>query len=175
MSSNAREQSKVTRRSAGSIGPRVWFGISMFIAGACSSVAVQTMATPADPTAPMVRSIADAPNQESPNQSTRVVHLARGLKAYLGMITMQPGAQVPEHSDPTEEYIFVLEGSGELTIDGTKYNVQSGDTIFMPANAKVSFKNADNVLRGLQVFAGPTPADKYDAWTPILPGALGGS
>ena len=32
------------------------------------------------------------------------------------------GAAVPEHRDATEEYIYVLEGSGRMVIDGKTYD-----------------------------------------------------
>ena len=77
---------------------------------------------------------------------------------------MEPGAAVPVHRDGTEEYIHVLEGGGKMTIDGHSYEITAGTTIFMPANAEVSFENGDAEMIALQVFAGPEPAKKYDAW-----------
>ena len=69
------------------------------------------------------------------------------------------------HRDATEEYIHVLEGQGRMSIDGVEYEVRAGTTIYMPANALVTFTNGDARLVGLQVFAGPAPAAKYDRWT----------
>jgi len=42
-----------------------------------------------------------------------------------------------------------------------------GTTIYMPPDALVSFANGPHRLVALQVFAGPEPAAKYDAWTPV--------
>ena len=72
--------------------------------------------------------------------------------------------RLPEHQDPTEEYIHVLRGTGTLTIDGSKHEVGPGDTVFMPANATVSYQNGNEEMVAIQVFAGPGPADKYDGW-----------
>jgi quercetin dioxygenase-like cupin family protein len=66
----------------------------------------------------------------------------------------------------TEEYIHVLRGTGTITIDGIQHEIAPGTTIYMPANARVSFDNGDEPMTAIQVFAGPAPADKYDAWTP---------
>ncbi len=71
---------------------------------------------------------------------------------------------MPEHQDPTEEYIHVLSGRGTLTMDGVSYEVSAGTTIFMPAQATVSFQNGDEPLVAIQVFAGPGPAEKYNTW-----------
>ena len=102
----------------------------------------------------------------APNGRARVTILARGLEAFVGRLEMDAGAAVPEHRDATEEYIHVLEGSGTITIDDVEHPLAAGDTVYMPANAKVSFQNGDAPLVGLQVFAGPEPAAKYEAWTP---------
>ena len=80
-----------------------------------------------------------------------------------------PGGEVPEHRDPTEEYIHILAGGGVFTIDGQAHTVGPGTTIYMPADARVSFKNGGERLVAIQVFAGPEPASKYEAWTPVTP------
>ena len=91
--------------------------------------------------------------------------LARGDNAFLGRLELAPGGKVPEHRDPTEEYIHILEGSGRFTIDGRTYEVGPGTTIFMPAGALVSFENGpEEKMVAIQVFAGPEPAAKYEAW-----------
>lgn len=113
---------------------------------------------------PTVIALADARSATAPHGKATITHLALGRNAYLGRMRMDPGATVPQHRDGTEEYIHVLEGDGTMTIDGREYQVAAGTTIFMPANAEVSFQNGDVELVALQVFAGPDPAKKYDAW-----------
>ena len=49
-------------------------------------------------------------------------------------------------------------------MDGKTYEITAGTTIYMPANATVSFQNGDQPLVAIQVFAGPGPAAKYDTW-----------
>ena len=93
----------------------------------------------------------------------RITFLARGHNAFLGRLEMEPGGKVPAHRDATEEYIHVLEGHGTMWIDGREYDIQPGTTVFMPANAEVSYQNGDARFVGIQVFAGPAPAAKYDA------------
>lgn len=140
-----------------------------FILGACATTAVRRASIPAAHAGPMatVVGLDAAPSARAPTGKAQVWHLARGDNAYLGRLEMAPGAAVPEHQDETEEYIHILEGTGTMMVDGQRHEVGPGTTIYMPAHAKVSFENGDARLVGLQVFAGPAPAKKYDKWTPV--------
>jgi quercetin dioxygenase-like cupin family protein len=151
--------------------------LSMFVLGACTTVALQSTAatkpvpTDPQPTAstdlPTVIPLAEAPRAISPNGKGSIQHLARGHNAYVGRLRMDPGGAVPTHRDATEEFIHVLEGSGTMIIDGQSYAVTPGTTIYMPANAEVSYQNGDAEMVAIQVFAGPEPAKKYEAWTGV--------
>lgn len=114
--------------------------------------------------APEVRSAEAAPKKTAPHGKATVALLAQGENAFLGKLEMVAGASVPEHQDPTEEYIHVLSGHGTLVMNGQRYEIGPGMTIFMPAFATVSYQNGDEPFVGIQVFAGPGPAQKYDAW-----------
>ncbi|PRQ03084.1 Cupin domain protein [Enhygromyxa salina] len=150
-----------------------------FLLGACTSVALQSSAatradadeaSPPDPRpdpsalAATVVAFADAPSATAPNGKATITHLARGHNAYLGHLRMDANGAVPPHRDPTEEYIHVLEGSGVMTIDGQEYAIAAGTTIYMPADAEVSYQNGDQEMVAVQIFAGPEPAAKYEAW-----------
>jgi quercetin dioxygenase-like cupin family protein len=150
--------------------------------GACTSVALQSSAATDKPTADTdadadaetpaaakatVVALDDAPSATAPNGKATITHLALGQNAYLGRLRMEAGGAVPVHHDSTEEYIHVLEGAGTMTIDGTAYEIGPGATIYMPANAEVSYQNGDQEMVALQVFAGPEPAAKYEAWTTL--------
>jgi quercetin dioxygenase-like cupin family protein len=153
--------------------------IAMFVLGACTTVVVQSSASretekPVSPpledpyaelrAKPTVVPLANAPRATAPHGKASITHLARGENAYLGMLEMDASASVPTHSDPTEELIHVLEGGGSMTIDGQTFEISAGTTIYMPADAEVSFQNGPTPMRAIQVFAGPEPAAKYDAW-----------
>lgn len=124
---------------------------------------------PGQASAAAVRSLAEVEHRQK--GAGEIFLLARGEQAFLGKLVMAPGGEVPEHRDATEEYIHILEGGGTFTIDDRVFAVGAGTTIYMPANAKVSFKNGPDRLVALQVFAGPGPAAKYDAWTPVAAGS----
>jgi quercetin dioxygenase-like cupin family protein len=134
-----------------------------FVLGACATAATQSLAANIGAVIP----IGDAPRKAAPNGKAWVTILARGDNAFVGKLEMEPGAAVPEHRDPTEEYIHVLEGSGTMVIEGKEHAVEAGTTIYMPADALVTFRNGPSRLVALQVFAGPEPARKYDAWKSV--------
>lgn len=95
--------------------------------------------------------------------------LARGKNAFVGRLEVAAGGRVPEHRDATEEFIHVQQGGGVMWIDDVRHEVAEGATVYMPANAKVRFENGPQQLVAIQVFAGPSPATKYDKWTLVTP------
>jgi quercetin dioxygenase-like cupin family protein len=111
-----------------------------------------------------VTSSLTAPWKVAPTGKARVQALAHGKEAWVGKLVLDADAAVPEHQDPTEEFIVVLEGGGTITIDGVPHEVKAGSAVYMPADATVSYANGPSPMVAVQVFAGPEPASKYDAW-----------
>jgi quercetin dioxygenase-like cupin family protein len=111
-----------------------------------------------------VTSFDETQHRIAPSNKANIRVLAQGTKAFIGHLRMDPGASVPEHRDASEEYIHVLQGSGTITINGKAHTIGPGTTVYMPANAKVSYTNGDKEMVALQVFAGTESAKKYDAW-----------
>ena len=97
----------------------------------------------------------------------RIAGKEEGAKnAFFGVLEIQPGAKVPLHRDATEEYLYFVNGEGNLTIDGKTTAIKSGFGVFMPANAEVTFEaTGTEVIRAVQFFAGQGPEAKYDNWT----------
>ncbi len=120
---------------------------------------------PGQPAPPIVVTDAEAEHRTAPSGKAQIIKLATGKNAFLGKLEMAGGGKVPVHRDATEEYIYILEGSGVMTIDGKTFDVGPNTAIYMPANAEVSFEGGPDKLVALQVFAGPEPAAKYDAWS----------
>jgi len=114
---------------------------------------------------PKVQAKGEQCRREAPSKKAWVTVLAEGRNAFVAKLELAPNAKVPEHRDATEETIHVLEGEGTVVIEGKASKVGPGTTIFMPANAKVSFANGPKKMVGIQVFAGPEPAKKYAKWS----------
>ncbi|MEZ4340818.1 MAG: cupin domain-containing protein [Sandaracinaceae bacterium] len=136
-------------------------------AAATSGGETSAESEPAEPSGlpPIVRRLEHAARRTSPNGAATIAILAQGDNAFLGQLRTDAGAAVPEHQDPDEEYIIVLEGTGTITIDGESQEIGPGTAVFMPANATVSFQNGDTEMVAIQVFAGPGSAAKYDRWS----------
>ncbi len=134
--------------------------VGTFLSGALCAVGVSH----ASDRVASVITIEAAEHRVASHGKAEVFVLARGAEAFLGKLELAPGAAVPEHQDATEEFIFVLEGEGTITIDGAQHTVVPNTAVYMPADATVSFQNGDKHMVALQVFAGPEPAAKYDGW-----------
>ncbi len=119
----------------------------------------------APPPSPTIRNWNEPP-RVAPHGKARVWPLASGQAAFVGRLELDAGVTVPLHRDETEETILVLEGSGTITVDGAASEVGPGSVVFMPAGAAVTYSNGPTPLVAVQVFAGPSPASKYDGWHP---------
>lgn len=150
---------------------RAWLALTATLTAACGARCPAAEEPPAAaPLDPLVVDASDVVTRWAPSGKAHVDIFATGANAFLARLTMAPGGGVPEHSDPTEEYIHVIRGSGTIVIDGVEHEVGPGDTVFMPAGVPVSYRNGDEEMQAFQVFAGPGPAAKYDVWLDAPPG-----
>ena len=65
------------------------------------------------------------------------------IKKPTGNITLfafDKGEGLAEHSSPHEALVQVLDGTAEITIGGTLYNVKSGQCIILPSNIPHALK-----------------------------------
>lgn len=97
-----------------------------------------------------------------------VTELVRGRNAVVSRLVLAPGARIPPNVDPTEEYVVVLDGTGTTTVDGVTHDLYPGVALYIPPGVEAGAICGDAPLTVLQVFAGPKPADKYQAW-PVQP------
>jgi quercetin dioxygenase-like cupin family protein len=115
-----------------------------------------------------IRSVGSVAARTAP-PGTATIHMlaADAQSAFVGLLEISPGAGVPEHQDESEEFIYVLEGGGAITVDGQPHTIGAGDLVYMPAGATVSFAAGEaGPTRVLQIFAPAASAAKYDAWQP---------
>ncbi len=65
-----------------------------------------------------------------------------GATAFINGITIfEPNAAIPMHSHNCDESVMLLEGHAIAEIDGVQYEVEPGDTTFIPANLPHRFIN----------------------------------
>lgn len=54
---------------------------------------------------------------------------------------MHPKGKIPEHSHPWEHIIYILEGEGFITEDGTEYRARSGHALYIKPNKLHGYEN----------------------------------
>ncbi len=86
-----------------------------------------------------------------------VVHESEGLElgVYV-LVAPEPDSQTPHLYD---EVYVVLDGEGEIEVDGESRSVSKGEAVFVPAGAEHRFSGYE-VLSLLVVFNGPHSASK---------------
>lgn len=58
------------------------------------------------------------------------------------LLNFLPGQVMKEHSHPNRQlYLHVLQGSGQLTVDGKAFTVNHGDVIYCDPKEMVGFTN----------------------------------
>ena len=75
------------------------------------------------------------PKQLFKGAEVRFVHSEHMTVAYW---QFESGILLPEHSHPHEQITNIMGGKFELCIDGTRYELGTGETAIIPANAKHS-------------------------------------
>jgi len=91
------------------------------------------------------------------------VHSATGTAASSTVwINLEPGGEVPEHADSSEEVLYVVEGAVEGTIAGETGILRAGALAVVPPMALHSLRNVgDSYARVLGFFAGSTTVSTF--------------
>jgi quercetin dioxygenase-like cupin family protein len=58
----------------------------------------------------------------------------------ISLFSFDNGESLSEHVSPFDAVIQVIEGSGEILIDGNSYILKEGETIIIPANSTHAVK-----------------------------------
>ncbi len=89
--------------------------------------------------------------------------------AYMGSLSLDPGTVIAEHTHPdSSEFIYMLAGEGDFTIDGVTSRVKTGDAIQIPKGVKHSFtalgedKKKDRV-KAIQFYTPSGPEQRFKA------------
>lgn len=59
--------------------------------------------------------------------------LAQNKTISLTLFAFDKGEEISSHESSGDAMVMVLDGTGEITIDGEKFTVNAGETIIMPA------------------------------------------
>ncbi len=62
----------------------------------------------------------------------------------MRMFTVEPGGMTPSHRHDFEHEIFVLEGTGVLVTENSRYPMKSGSAVFIPAMEQHHMETAED-------------------------------
>ena len=80
-----------------------------------------------------------------------------------GYVVIYPGGGVPPHHHETVESYTILEGEGEMTVDGETSSVKRGDVIFVEKNKSHELRNtAQTDMHMMFVYAPKIIVDHWD-------------
>jgi quercetin dioxygenase-like cupin family protein len=71
-----------------------------------------------------------------PDYSTAEGSCVEGDRIIVALMRMKAGTGAVAHSHPNEQWIYVLEGTFEAMIEGTRHTVKPGSAVYIPANAE---------------------------------------
>jgi quercetin dioxygenase-like cupin family protein len=87
---------------------------------------------------------------------------------YMGRVEFQPGAAVAEHVHPLElEAVYVLSGTGRMTIREQSFDIKPGSAVYVPPNTPHSFTNTGKeVVEVIHTYAPGGPEERFKSWSP---------
>lgn len=89
-----------------------------------------------------------------------------GSTSYLGRAVFHPGARSPVHQHPeSEELVYVLSGSGTMTLGDATLAVEKGMAVRIPAGVPHSFTvGGEEPMEIVQVYSPGGPEQRFRAW-----------
>ena len=85
--------------------------------------------------------------------------LAQNSAVSITVFAFDKGEEISSHRSGGDAMVTVLDGTGEITIDGKKYAVRKGDSIIMPAGKPHAVYAAERFKMFLTVIF-PSPIQK---------------
>jgi quercetin dioxygenase-like cupin family protein len=83
------------------------------------------------------------------------LHIVSGERITLSFAIDEPNAQIPLHRHPNEQMLIVLDGAMDLTIEGKRYHLESGDIAVLRPNIEHGGYISDKGCRVIDVFSPP--------------------
>lgn len=84
-----------------------------------------------------------------------------GKEMLLSFVDLAPHAVLPNHNHPHEQAGTILSGELELTIDGEKRLLNTGDAYIIPGGVDHSAKTGEKPARVLDIFSPVREDYKY--------------
>jgi quercetin dioxygenase-like cupin family protein len=114
---------------------------------------------------PMILPAATAKSFDLPNRGVAVIFAEQATikdKQLAATILAMPGnAKVPEHVHATEtEVLYVLAGSGTLTVNGVDLAIAPTSTVQIPPNTKHAF-TASSDFKAVQIYTPAGPEQRF--------------
>ena len=76
--------------------------------------------------------------------------LAEGIEVVMSYIELPKNTTLPSHYHPGEEFVYLIQGSGELTLkDESKIIVKAGETAKVPLRHVHSFSSLDEDVKAV--------------------------
>jgi len=67
----------------------------------------------------------------------------------LRSFRVEPGGHSPHHSHDYEHEVYIVDGAGEVLLDGAYRPIKQGDVVYVPADEEHQFRAGDAGLRFL--------------------------
>jgi quercetin dioxygenase-like cupin family protein len=77
-----------------------------------------------------------------------------GKTMYQMLASLEAGSKMPEHRHPQEQIVHILEGRMRLIVDGTPYELVTGDSFYLASNLPHGVETIEET-RVLDTFSPP--------------------
>ena len=88
----------------------------------------------------------------------------------MGQVTIFPGGQVPAHHHEQEEVYYVLDGQGEIEIDGEVQPIRQGEAVYVEPGRMHNLRNPGK--QDMTFIFVYSPAGVVDHWKEEMEGTL---
>ena len=76
--------------------------------------------------------------------------LAENVEVIVSYLEVPPNSTLPTHYHPGEEFVYIMQGSGELSLDGdSTLTLDQGEVFKVPLKKVHSFSTREESVRGI--------------------------
>lgn len=104
----------------------------------------------------LIRNIAETPKSPVQMDGVKGVRMAvmvgreDGAPTFaLRAFEVEPGGHAPRHQHDYEHEVYVLEGSGEVLLEGAYRPIRQGDVVYVPADHEHQFRAGQSGMKFL--------------------------